>query len=378
MLIHLLLIRFEKLERRSKMEICSRFRKEVFSLYYRKSPYPDQNGSCTQLTYDKETDDNRALTELNYMRWLVGFDTKTVITNEYDDHLIQCAINNVANENLEHYIGGNDNCYTNKAASGCATSSLSAYRGRGYNAAIALQHFIEDSGEGNEDVIHRKWVLFSGLKKTAFGGAYNSKAPKYSTTIAMKTLFRPYEMGEKLLFTAYPPPGYFPAQFVYNRFSFWAPNIPDRSFINISVKINDVPQNITERTDFLQGAGDQDKGVVFSLSDYGVNSYDYPYETILNKRIDVKISYDKTVFDYTIYPVDCSVVPVRTSVPDSDSYYSSNGSSDSTKKKVSIGVGVSLAIVLIIVVAFVCYFIFYKKNNDNGESNNDENQLEDA
>ncbi|EAY18817.1 hypothetical protein TVAG_294680 [Trichomonas vaginalis G3] len=378
MMIHLLLIRFEKLERRSKMEICSRFRKEVFSLYYRKSPYPDQNGSCTQLTYDKETDDNRALIELNYMRWLVGFDTKTVITNEYDDHLIQCAINNVANGYLEHLIEENSLCYTYKASSGCYTSNLGANLGRNYNAAMALQRFIMDAGDGNKYVGHRNWILFSGLKETAFGGAYDSMSPKYTTTIAMKVVPWPYEAGEKLLFTAYPPPGYFPAQFVYNRFSFWAPNIPERSYIKISVKINDVPQNITERTDFLQGAGDQDKGVVFALSGYGKNSYDYPYETILNKRIDVKISYDKTVFDYTIYPVDCSVVPVRTSVPDSDSFYSSSGSGDSTKKKVSIGVGVSLAIVLIIVVAVVCYFIFYKKKEDSGESNNDENQHDDA
>ena len=193
-MITLLLIRFEKLEKRSRMSVCSRFKKDIFSTERRISPYQDQNGTCTQYSYNKTEDDRRALIELNYMRWLVGFERPTVLAEGYDDELIQCAITNVANGKLNHEPTPASLCYTPGAFAACSSSNLGAGF-RDYDASSSIQQFIMDNGDTNKIVGHRQWVFSSGLGKTAFGGAYNSKSPDISGSVAMKVFNMGYSLS---------------------------------------------------------------------------------------------------------------------------------------------------------------------------------------
>lgn len=394
MIFSLILIRFEKLEQRTRMDVCSKFKKEVYSVKYQDGAYLDQNGTCSQPTYDKATDDTRALIELNYTRWLVGFDTKTELTNDYDDQVIQCAMNCAANGRLSHYPESNSSCYTPAAYAGCSTSNLAASSGY-LNAATALQQLIDDQGGNNLEVGHRRWILYSGLTKTTFGGAYNSEA-FLSNAVAQKVIFDDSESGKQLTFTAYPPPGYFPAQFVYSRFSFWAPGIPLGADVNVTVKINDVPQNLSEFHIFTEGGvGDYSGGAMFAMEKY-------PYiSDIVNKRIDVQVTYKTTVYDYTIYPIDCSDKPMRTPVPTAEGdKYNSQDIGEAPKKqrqkKVAIGAGVGVSLAVIVIVVIVLFIVFRhgcsinhdndetnNNNNDNNDNNDDqsnsgENHLEDA
>ncbi|EAY18829.1 hypothetical protein TVAG_294800 [Trichomonas vaginalis G3] len=340
----------------------------------------DIAGQCTQQTYDKETDDKYAIIELNYMRWLVGFEVPTVITNDFDDQVIQCAMNCASNGRLEHFPASDSRCYTGAALDGCSTSNLAASTGQ-LNAATALQNLINDFGDGNLEVGHRRWILSRTLKRTAFGGAYDSQhLNNFGYAVAQKTNFGDSEI-EQIPFTAYPPPGYFPAQFVYNRFSFWSPDFPSNSPINISAKINNEVQNVTLRRFEITGYGDHDQGVMFSLGGYGRSSYDSPYHQIVNKRIDIQIKCADKVYDYTIYPIDCSDKPMRTPVPtiegdDYDKLDIGEAPKQKRQKKVAIGAGVGVSLVVIVIIILVLFIVFRhgcSHNHDNDETNNNNN-----
>ncbi|EAY18830.1 hypothetical protein TVAG_294810 [Trichomonas vaginalis G3] len=374
-MIPILLIRFEKLEQRSRISVCSRFRKDVSSYYNWTLPYPDLNGSCTQPTYDIATDNNNALRELNYMRWLVGFDTTTVLDENFNDQVVQCAMNCAANGRLDHYPSPTSKCYTGPAFWGCRFSNLAA-AGAILNAPNALQQLIEDSGDNNLEVGHRRWIFYNGLKRTTFGGAYDSQSPLYQCAVAQRVVFGDDTPLQVLPFTAYPPPGYFPAQFVYSRFSFWAPGIPSNAEFNISVKINDEPQNLTEKYSFARvDVGDGVGGVMFSFANY------IRFSKIVNKRIDIQIKCADKVYDYTIYPIDCSDKPMRTPVPtiegdDYDKLDIGEAPKQKRQKKVAIGAGVGVSLVVIVIIILVLFIVFRhgcSHNHDNDETNNNNN-----
>ncbi|EAY18818.1 hypothetical protein TVAG_294690 [Trichomonas vaginalis G3] len=233
-----------------------------------------------------------------------------------------------------------------------------------------------DNGDKNKMVGHRQWVFSYDLGKAAFGGAYNSKSPGISASVAMKVSGMGIFPSEILPFVAYPPPGYFPAQFVYNRFSFWAHDISSGNNLELSVKINDSPQNISE----IYYLG---RGMMFVLADYGEFSADLPYYKIVNKRIDVHITDNatKTDYDYTIYPIDCSDKPMRTPVPtiegdDYDKLDIGEAPKQKRQKKVAIGAGVGVSLVVIVIIILVLFIVFRhgcSHNHDNDETNNNNN-----
>ncbi|EAY10523.1 hypothetical protein TVAG_184250 [Trichomonas vaginalis G3] len=319
MLISLIYVRFDRLEARTMAEVCSRYKSDVSSISYSfsgKPPYPDQQGTCTQYRYDKESDDNKGLKELNYMRWLVGFNTPVTLDSRYDYEQVQCAICNVKNRRLNHRPSTSTPCYSTAAYAGCSTSNLGAGYGS-FDAARAVQQFIQDPGVYNENLGHRRWVFSEGLTSTAFGGAYNSVSSYqqgFTNSVAMKTTMK---FGEgTLLFTAYPSPGYFPARFIYNRFSFWAPGIRERGPLQISVSIDGEPQRIGAIVYTTGNYGGNQRGAMFNLTSYPEDRlYQTDYQKLIGRRIDVQVEYNYNVYEYTILPVDCDSAEISTPTP---------------------------------------------------------------
>ena len=89
------------------------------------------------------------------MRWLVGFDIRVTLYSKYDNKQIQCAICNVKNRLLNHRPSRDTSCYTNTAYAGCSSSNLGAGFGS-YDAASAVQQFIHDPWNTNENLGHRR------------------------------------------------------------------------------------------------------------------------------------------------------------------------------------------------------------------------------
>jgi len=116
-----------------------------------------------------------------------------------------------ANNTLSHYPPSSWSCYTSAGATGASSSDLCM----GAIGSTAVTAFIQDDGNGNEPVGHRRWILRStatnfscgstdiSMALYVFGAGGNTKIPSY---------------------IAYPPKGYIPQQLVANRWSFSIPN----------------------------------------------------------------------------------------------------------------------------------------------------------
>ncbi|EAY04566.1 hypothetical protein TVAG_233020 [Trichomonas vaginalis G3] len=325
MFVSLLSVRFTKLEQRSKEEICNRYMTDVSSTKYSPwsaSPYPNQYYSCNLKPYDKVTDDSIGLKEFNYMRWLVGIDSESFIRYYPDDEAENltrhCAVYTVENLHSSKRPNYGDACYSADAGSGCMAAMRTILYGSGnYDYSNAIQSFIRSNdGSDPNAVENRRWALSYLVLGPNFAAARQER----HTAFAMRIIYISRGSDPHLPFTTYPPPGYFPARFIYTKWSFWAPGIPDNADLSITVKIDNELQSINGYTNLRTNLYLIHAGVCFKVGNYTENQY----QTLVGKRIDVTITYQEKIFEYTIYPIDCnselniatmSLIPPPTQTP---------------------------------------------------------------
>lgn len=297
MITTLLLIRFPKLDSRTLTEVCKRYQADKAKPNRNAQTYfPDQRGSCSIQSYNRQTDDQIAITELNLFRWLMGFDRKVQIANKHDLNQTKCAIWLAVNKQLAHDISGGK-CSQLTQTDGCKKSNI-AYNFNGKRSADLLSQFFDDYSEISLGLAHRRWCLDPDMVTTSFGGAYDSTTG--ITALAMRTMAMGYysdgQGGEQLPFTAHPAPGYFPTTFIYRRWSFWGEFVTQPC--SVIVKINGVTANI--KLTQLYKFSNWQNGCDFELI-----GYDDP-KTLIGKNVEVKITDGAgKVYEYTVKPVDC-------------------------------------------------------------------------
>ena len=191
-------------------------------------------GSCNPGTLSAQYIDAMALL-VNYYRKMAGVQPIT-FDAELNGKSQAAALMMSANEALSHTPPSSWRCYTGDGATAAGNSNLALYGG--YDATyhgITMQ--MEDGGDGNWFVGHRRWILYPQTQHMGVG-----QVPPDDDTMAATVLwvFDPGHLWDERPavrddYVAWPPPGYVPVQTVYPR---WSYSHPDADFRSATVSMS--------------------------------------------------------------------------------------------------------------------------------------------
>lgn len=153
------------------------------------------------------------LAHINYFRRMAGVSENVVWSEEKNKHCQECALMCAANYDINHHPPTDWSCYTQSGASACGYSNLSL---GGIDYPLGhISMYIDDFGEHNYSVGHRRWLINPYSNEMGIGATPNGTAiavfPNYSKPMDSKT---------RDGFVAWPPRGYVPEQIIYDRWSF--------------------------------------------------------------------------------------------------------------------------------------------------------------
>lgn len=123
-----------------------------------------------------------------------------------------CSINN----HLDHFPQKGTKCFSDAAYNGCSKSCLGFTDFEYFKSTAFISGFIQDFGESNYFVGHRRCILASNLESFGYGATANTEALH---VIAGMTA-EPDTLPE---FIAYPWHGYVPVDLIYAKWSFSIP-----------------------------------------------------------------------------------------------------------------------------------------------------------
>lgn len=150
---------------------------------------------------------DHALRRVNYYRDACGLPPVTLNPEWNQKAQAAAVMMDSANAN-DHYPEPDYPCYTEDGREAAGKSNL--YWGRWGAGAVA--GYIEDPGENNGPVGHRRWILFPPQQEIGMG--FTSGAD------AMWVIGGPKSRPETPNGIAWPPSGYVPARLVHPRWSF--------------------------------------------------------------------------------------------------------------------------------------------------------------
>ncbi len=155
------------------------------------------------------------LQRLNYCRRVAGVPDKCELRASLNEKCQAAALMMTANYDLSHLPPEDWQCYTPAGAIGAGNSNLSL----GYSGPSALLGQLEDDGENNYFVGHRRWILNPSRKVFGHGStssamalwALGGESSNYDDVIT-----REFETQ----YICWPPEHYFPSALYASRWSF--------------------------------------------------------------------------------------------------------------------------------------------------------------
>jgi uncharacterized protein YkwD len=165
------------------------------------------------------------LKAINYYREMAGL--QPVTENSTGTHYaMQAALIMHAQGDLNHTPPTSWACYSSDGAAGAGSSNLSL----GSIGPGAIKGQMSDSGSGNTDVGHRRWILYPPLSQVGMGSTSSSMALKVFGTGTANGNTRP--SGG----TAWPSAGYFPYE-IYPGSGRWSFTLPSANFSAATVTV---------------------------------------------------------------------------------------------------------------------------------------------
>jgi hypothetical protein len=153
---------------------------------------------------------------LNYLRRQAGVYDSCFLDAELNEMAQQAALMMKARNDLSHSPDEKWKCYSLKGKKGAGSSNLSL----GYSGTDALLGQVEDDGDNNSSVGHRRWVLNPYNKVFGHGSTDNTMAlyvfGKYFNNPAKDKL----PQWNKETFVSWPPKDFAPIALVPQRWSF--------------------------------------------------------------------------------------------------------------------------------------------------------------
>lgn len=182
------------------------------------------------------------LLRINMLRALAGVPAAVTLNDSFNAKAQQAALMMSAQNALSHFPDTNWACRTADGAEAAGRSNLSL----GYAGAEAITFGqMEDEGDNNTAVGHRRWLLYPqtqamGLGDVA-GDGTQDHLPANAVWVQDSHIHDP-RPATRDDFVAWPPPGYLPYRLAFPRWSLSYPNA-DFSQASVSVRRNgaDVP-----------------------------------------------------------------------------------------------------------------------------------------
>lgn len=175
---------------------------------------------------------------INYYRAMAGVPAGISLDADYNGLCQEAALMMSRNDDLSHAPPGSWACYTAAGAEGARNSNLAL----GLTGAAAMDLYMEDPGDGNFFVGHRRWLLYPQTQTMGTGDI-----PDASAYVAANALWaidanaggpRP---DTRNLFVAWPPAGFVPYQVVWPR---WSLSHPGADFSAATVQMSSGGVNI--------------------------------------------------------------------------------------------------------------------------------------
>jgi hypothetical protein len=147
---------------------------------------------------------------------MAGVPAVTTLRDDYSEKAQKAALLMSVNSRMSHWPDPDWLCYSEGADEGAGSSTLFL----GVHGLEAIDGYIEDRGEANYFVPHRRMLLYPHTQTMGVGDV--PPTPGYAGANALWVLG---EMSQERpetrdQFVAWPPPGYVPYPLVYPRWSF--------------------------------------------------------------------------------------------------------------------------------------------------------------
>ena len=213
------------------------------------------------------------------------------------------ALMMAANNNVDHTPPTSWKFYSSAGATAAGKSSLALSN----YGPDAITSYMEDPGNVNAPVGHRRWILFPQTQQMGTGDIPASGS--YYASNALWTLDLNHYADERPVvrdtFIAWPPKGYVPYQLIYPRWSFAYPNANfSGAQVTMTQNGSSIPVRIESR---VQGYGE--KTLVFVPNNLNPNAWTGPVkpanDTIYSVRVsNVVIDDTAQTFEYDVRAFD--------------------------------------------------------------------------
>jgi hypothetical protein len=178
---------------------------------------------------------------INYYRAMAGVPAAVVLNGLWNAKDQQAALMMSANNNLSHTPPSSWSCYTADGAEAAGKSNLAL----GNYGPAAMDGYIEDYGDGNEAVGHRRWLLYPQTQTMGTGDVPPTTGHlSANATWILDGRFYDTRPAVRDAYVAWPPPGYVPYPVVFPRWSL-SYDDADLSGASVSMTSNGVAIAVT-------------------------------------------------------------------------------------------------------------------------------------
>ena len=150
------------------------------------------------------------LSRVNWYRAMAGVEPSVTLNDQYTIYAQAAALTMLASDQLSHEPDSSFNCLTEWSYMGASNSNLYL----GSRGPDSIDGYVEDEGENNTSVGHRRWILLPELLEIGTGDTTGSNA--------LFVLGDKENLNAKTRedgFVMWPPRGYVPRSTIYPRWS---------------------------------------------------------------------------------------------------------------------------------------------------------------
>ena len=267
---------------------------------------------------------------INYFRAMAGLNANIKLSDDLNNMAQEAAFMMAYQNTLSHYPDIDWSYYSESGARAARNSNLSLGINLAYYGPAAVDGQIEDAGENNKSLGHRRWILYSKAPLVMGHGSVplndiiyrpepepEPEPKNRNSSMALWVIGKnPKSYTNDVDFIAWPPAGYVPYQVVYNRWSFAIPhtkeNAADFKSANVVVTKGGIkiPVTITHRGNRFEG---NDPTLGFEISNNHLiqnNGLDQIYSVQISNIIGT----EKDTYSYevkTIDPYNLKTIPIK-------------------------------------------------------------------
>jgi hypothetical protein len=191
-----------------------------WSVVYRASENVEMNFTGNVSTCDPGTTSPlfklAVLRRINWFRAMAGLPGDIVLDDELNQKCQAAALIMAAQGALSHFPPSNWSCYTPAGDEAAGAANLHLTTSPNLSASL-VDGYIEDPGQFNDVVGHRRWLLFTRQRVMGTGSVSGTNSANAIWVIGQ------FGTGPSRNHS-WPPAGYVPYQVVYPRWSFSSPN----------------------------------------------------------------------------------------------------------------------------------------------------------